>query len=681
MAKYIRYFETVDEFNSAYTGGEYVEPFVAYIEENQGLAYDKVYLASLSFKKLRMLGDVPASGGTVTKDNCSYQVMAVYSDARKVDVTEDATITGSLVVEDSMVEERHSAGTLTLTAELSGVSGSASVIVYQAAFIPSVTAITLDDLTWETDIPYGGGVATKDNCSYSVTAYYDNGAECGVTQFATVIGSATVESTIITERHSAGTLTLTAEYSGFTDSDSVTIYQEAKPGYVAQPLTFNILSSGTIGYGLMHNGDLPETPEINPVQYKVNDGDWTTFTPSIGDDSHIMIPVVAGDILQFKGDNSTYCYDEGRYYYGFGNMPDTVFSVEGNIMSLINSTGFSGETTLTEPFAFGFLFGGGFCPDLISAENLVLPATVLTDSCYSGMFDDCTSLTSAPALPATTLANDCYSSMFNGCTSLTTAPALLAETLTDGCYASMFQGCTNLTTAPALPATTLAYGCYGGMFWGCTSLTTAPALPATTLASNCYYFMFAGCESLNSAPTLPAETLEESCYNSMFRGCTSLTTAPALPATTLANYCCRDMFNGCTSLTTAPALLAETLANYCYYYMFYGCTSLTTAPELPATTLASSCYQNMFNGCTSLTTAPELPAATLTSQCYSSMFYGCTSLNYIKCLATNISANNCTTNWVYGVSSTGRFVKPNATDWRSKTGANGIPANWTVEDA
>ena len=34
------------------------------------------------------------------------------------------------------------------------------------------------------------------------------------------------------------------------------------------------------------------------------------------------------------------------------------------------------------------------------------------------MFNDCTSLTTAPALPATTLANCCYDFMFNGCTSL-----------------------------------------------------------------------------------------------------------------------------------------------------------------------------------------------------------------------------------------------------------------------
>ena len=50
----------------------------------------------------------------------------------------------------------------------------------------------------------------------------------------------------------------------------------------------------------------------------------------------------------------------------------------------------------------------------------------------------------------------------------------------------LFNGCTSLTTAPELPSTITTTKCYGGMFYGCTSLTTAPELPATTAANNCY---------------------------------------------------------------------------------------------------------------------------------------------------------------------------------------------------
>ena len=146
----------------------------------------------------------------------------------------------------------------------------------------------------------------------------------------------------------------------------------------------------------------------------------------------------------------------------------------------------------------------------------------MADGCYSYMFSDCTSLTSAPSLPATTLAGSCYSQMFSNCTGLTSAPSLPATTLADFCYSDMFRGCTGLTSAPSLPATTLAGWCYSKMFSSCTGLTSAPSLPATTLAKWCYRGMFAGCTSLTSAPSLPATTLAGGCYNWMFSGCTSL---------------------------------------------------------------------------------------------------------------------------------------------------------------
>lgn len=123
-----------------------------------------------------------------------------------------------------------------------------------------------------------------------------------------------------------------------------------------------------------------------------------------------------------------------------------------------------------------------------------------------------------------------------------------------------------------------------------------------------------------------------------------------------------------------------TLTDYCYTSMFNGCTNLTKAPALPATTMAFDGYNGMFKGCTSLASAPELPATTLASYCYSVMFARCSSLNYIKCLATNISASNCTSNWVSGVASTGTFIKnPAMSSWR--TGLNGIPSSWTIQDA
>ena len=221
---------------------------------------------------------------------------------------------------------------------------------------------------------------------------------------------------------------------------------------------------------------------------------WTGKTSSTS--GKILATLNTGEKMLIKGDNSSYAISgttEGSYNYFTSTKQ---FVLEGNIMSLINSTNFDNLNTLTSERTFYRLFYN--CSKLVSAENLSLPAMTLTRDCYGSMFVSCTSLTTAPALPATALAQNCYAGMFHNCSSLTTAPELPATTLANYCYHYMFWQCYSLTSAPSvLPATTLADGCYYDMFAVCTSLTTAPALPATTLVDRCYSGMFDGCTKLN----------------------------------------------------------------------------------------------------------------------------------------------------------------------------------------
>ncbi|MBR5933355.1 MAG: leucine-rich repeat protein [Treponema sp.] len=281
-------------------------------------------------------------------------------------------------------------------------------------------------------------------------------------------------------------------------------------------------------------------------------------------------------------------------------------------------------------------------------------------------------------------SSDCY--VYGNVMSLLTADYQTATEITQNyAFAWLFYNNSHIKNHPSknivLPATTLASSCYYYMFNNCSSLTQAPTLPAKALAYGCYSHMFYVCTKLTQAPSLPATTLAGYCYECMFVSCTSLTQAPALPAKALAEWCYYGMFYCCTSLTQAPVLPATTLANCCYACMFYGCTSLTQAPELlPATTLANSCYAGMFYNCSSLTQAPVLPATTLVTDCYYYMFSGCTSLNKVTCLATNLSATECTTNWLSGVASSGTFTKASGADWSVKTGYNGIPSGWTMQN-
>ena len=196
--------------------------------------------------------------------------------------------------------------------------------------------------------------------------------------------------------------------------------------------------------------------------------------------------------------------------------------IGGNIMSLLYGSSFTGNET-TFPSSARYALAGLFScnnSQIKDASKLVLPATILTEDCYTTMFSH-TGISSAPALPATTLAPQCYFDMF-AWSSIVNPPVLPATTLARACYATMFQKCTRLATAPVLPSINLANQCYQQMFQGCTSLTQAPALPATTLAISCYSQMFGECSNLTTAPELPATTLTTACYSSMFDRCSSL---------------------------------------------------------------------------------------------------------------------------------------------------------------
>ncbi len=335
--------------------------------------------------------------------------------------------------------------------------------------------------------------------------------------------------------------------------------------------------NGTISFNILKSMG---TDMITSMSYSTDNGEtWTTTQNQNDKEEHLVINVNVseGDKVLWKGNATQLGYfDEDGIGADVGSFFSSTceFDGQGNVMSLLYGENFKGQITLEHNREFILLFcdyeGRKTC-GIVNTKNLSLPATTLSQGCYSDMFLDCRSLTTAPELPATTLAR--------------------------GCYGGMFQDCTSLTTAPELPATTLAAFCYENMFNGCTSLQTAPELPATTSPDYCYSNMFSGCTSLETAPSiLPATTLAEGCYDGMFADCTSLTTAPELSATTLAAFSCGAMFYGCTSLATAPELPAITLSGYCYENMFSGCTSLNYIKCLATDISASDCTKNWVSG-------------------------------------------------------------------------------------
>ena len=191
---------------------------------------------------------------------------------------------------------------------------------------------------------------------------------------------------------------------------------------------------------VFESGDFKVYCPESTVDYSLNGGNWTVLKISVAVNN---ISVSAGDKIRFRHSGES-------VNFSMFQSNTISFSVYGNIESLEYGDDFVGKTEiLKSDNAFSRLFKGS--TGLVSAENLVLPATTMKPNCYGG------------------------SSNFDG----------------------MFSGCTSLTTAPALPATTLASGCYANMFWNCTSLTKAPELLYSgDLPSNAYYSMFRNCDSL-----------------------------------------------------------------------------------------------------------------------------------------------------------------------------------------
>ena len=280
-------------------------------------------------------------------------------------------------------------------------------------------------------------------------------------------------------------------YISFVESDDSTHYNKPPHDYSQDYFTIKALEDGTVSFTMKAGIG---TSSITTVSYSTDNGENWTSTEYQNSAITINVNVSKGDKVLWKGDAKTFTYNPRYPYWSYFSSTCNM-KVVGNIMSLLYGEDFIDEHTLEYTYTFYALFSGA--TKLISAENLILPATTLAQYCYCSMFYDCTSLTSVPQLPATTLANSCYQQMFQGCTSLTSAPQLPATTLAQSCYWGICQYCTGLTSAPELPATTLANSCYNNMFVGCTSLITAPQLPATTLTEYCYSSMFNGCTNLN----------------------------------------------------------------------------------------------------------------------------------------------------------------------------------------
>lgn len=432
---------------------------------------------------------------------------------------------------------------------------------------------------------------------------------------------------------------------------------------------------------------------ISTLYYKIDDqAEWIPWNVYDGTNPSFLEKKVlsCGQTLQLRGVQATFSKDQDNYYRF--DISDEV-QVKGNVMSLVNNA-----NSITNPYQFYKLFQG--CDKIMFVAKDLLPATVLTQSCYEGMFKNCYGLKNAPDLPASKLFNKCY--------------------------AQMFKGCINLINTPILPARELAFKCYNSMFEGCISLRAPSQIFAQKLATKACNYMFYGCKKIkaikvhfkhwiNEANENWLSTTEEGTfykYNSLEEEYSnnriprsfkvidldkqSLTFIAVAKDETSSialvqagkpnlidlyyslNYQTwmkyipgrklvlkygdvisfknnspffsidRDNYYNFVMTGKIKAIgKVESLINFrgltcgCFTKLFDSCSSLTTAPTINSLELVNKCYESMFRRCSSLVDPPVLPASELKNGCYFKMFEGCSSLIRTPFLPAMKLASNC----------------------------------------
>ena len=190
----------------------------------------------------------------------------------------------------------------------------------------------------------------------------------------------------------------------------------------------------------------------------------------------------------------------------------------------------------------------------------------------SGMFEDCSRLTSLDL------------SSFN------------AENVQN--MSAMFSGCQNLTSLNLSNFNAENVQNMGSMFYGCSSLTSLNLSNFNAEKVKDMSLMFYECKNLTSLDLSNFNTENVQNMWSMFSGCNNLTSL------NLSNFNTEDvqnmsfMFDGCKSLTSLDLSNFKTENVKDMSYMFHGCNSLQTI--YCNNTWTCSASMGMFFSCTKL---------------------------------------------------------------------------------
>lgn len=238
-------------------------------------------------------------------------------------------------------------------------------------------------------------------------------------------------STSGTEQEALDQELLGKPYIAFIEDGQYIDWNTRGMDYSKQPLTFEVISAGTITWIMGGTGATAST-----IQYSLNNGDWASITSTTAGTS---FSISAGDIVRFKGNglnNASLSVSKSSNLRSTGKV-----IAYGNPYSLL-STNYANVSSVGA-YALSYLFSKN--TGLISAEDLVLPATSIEAGAYAGMFYSCSNLVTGPKVIPSNYSYGGFNSMFRYCSNLMSSPDFTSTGNVENiCLTGCFQDCGKL---------------------------------------------------------------------------------------------------------------------------------------------------------------------------------------------------------------------------------------------
>ena len=220
----------------------------------------------------------------------------------------------------------------------------------------------------------------------------------------------------------------------------------------------------------------------------------------------------------------------------------------------------------------------------------------------------------------------CYK-WFDGCKNLTTIDGieyLNTENVTN--MSGMFRDCSALTTLNVSNLDTKNVTSMSEMFYGCYALTTLDVSHFDTKNVTDMSGMFSYCRALRTLDVSNFDTKNVTDMSSMFSDCSALTTLDVSNFNTQNVTDMGGMFSGCRALTTLDVSNFDTKNVTDMSGMFSGCRTLTTLDVSNFDTKNVTDMSGMFGSCTKLKTLDVSSFNTQNVTDMSWMFSGCKAL-------------------------------------------------------